>query len=376
MGAACDLPIACQAALMPDAHLGYGLPIGGVLATRNAVIPYGVGVDIACRMRLTLTDADPSTLNALRDNPYDEAELARSLRSGTRFGIGCHFQRSGWRHDARHDHEVMDSPVWETTDHLRDLKDTAWSQLGTSGSGNHFVEYGLVKASLPLSKALQIKPGWYVGLLSHSGSRGPGARTCNKYTKLAKEQNPAGDLSWLDLNTEEGQEYWEAMNLMGQYASANHECIHERVLGLAGLKEVAVIENHHNFAWKEEGMIVHRKGATPAHEGELGVIPGSMASPAYIVMGKGCETSVNSASHGAGRRMSRTACKKTLSRKEAEADLAKKKIWLLDAGLDEMMGAYKDIDEVMAAQTELVDSVGSFHPKIVLMCGDNSRPED
>jgi tRNA-splicing ligase RtcB len=355
---------------MPDAHLGYGLPIGGVLGTKNAVIPYGVGVDIACRMRLSIIPGNWDSMI-----PHKKT-LSDSLRKGTRFGIGCHFQRSGWREDARHNHAVMDSPVWETTDHLKELKDTAWSQLGTSGSGNHFVEYGTVKVSVPLSKALRIKPGWYVGLLSHSGSRGPGARTCKKYTDIAKEKNPAGELSWLSLDSEEGQEYWAAMNLMGDYAAANHECIHRRVLGLAGLEAAAVIENHHNFAWKEDGMIVHRKGATPAHKDELGVIPGSMASPAYIVSGKGHETSLNSASHGAGRRMSRGQAKRELSWAEARADLIKKGITLLDAGLDEVMGAYKNIDEVMEAQTDLVDAVGSFHPKIVLMCGDGSRAED
>ena len=370
MAAACDLPIAQAAALMPDAHLGYGLPIGGVLGTRNAVIPYGVGVDIACRMRLTITDADPAAVGALRDSAHSSIGLASALRLGTKFGIGCNWQGE------EHQHDVLDSPVWESTEHLKDLKDTAWRQLGTSGSGNHFVEFGLVKVGVPLSAVLNMVPGWYIGLLSHSGSRGPGAKTCQKYTKLAKQKNPAGELSWLGLETEEGQEYWAAMSLMGEFAAANHECLHQKVLEFAGLGEVSVIENHHNFAWKEDGMVVHRKGATPAHEGELGVIPGSMASPAYIVVGKGLETSLNSASHGAGRRMSRTQCKKTLKWDVAQADLAKKGIWLLDAGLDEVMGAYKDIDEVMKAQTELVDTVGSFHPKIVLMCGDGSRAED
>jgi len=381
IAAAADLPIARAAALMPDAHLGYGLPIGGVLATENAVIPYGVGVDIACRMRLSITDAPiEETLymgGGLFDDPFN-IRLADSVRRGTRFGIGCNFPRSGWREDARHEHAVLDSSDWKATEELQGLQDTAWAQLGTSGSGNHFVEWGLVTVDPELAQALggEMLPGKYVGLLSHSGSRGPGARTCNKYTKLAKEQNPAGELSWLDLDTAEGQEYWLAMNLMGEFAKANHECIHQRVLELAGLRSIGFVENHHNFAWEENGLIVHRKGATPAQKGVLGVIPGSMASPAYIVVGKGNEESLDSASHGAGRRMSRTACKKTLSWDEARADMKEKKIWLLDAGLDEVMGAYKNIDEVMACQTELVDKVGQFDPKIVLMDGSGSRAED
>ena len=370
MDVVCEMPEVFSATLLPDAHLGYSVPIGGVVASKTHVSPMAVGVDIACRMRLTITDATPTDVNNLKEHATESVPLANALRSGTKFGIGCN-----WKGE-EHQHDVLDSSVWESTEHLKTLKDTAWRQLGTSGSGNHFVEFGLVKVSIPLSAILNMIPGWYIGLLSHSGSRGPGAKTCNKYTKIAKEKNPAGELSWLDLSTEAGQEYWAAMSLMGEFAAANHECLHQKVLGSVGLKEIAVVENHHNFAWKEDDMIVHRKGATPAHEGELGVIPGSMASPAYIVIGKGHETSLNSASHGAGRRMSRKQCKRELNWTEARADLKKKGIWLLDAGLDEVLGAYKDIDEVMKAQTELVDTVGSFHPKVVLMCGDNSRAED
>jgi tRNA-splicing ligase RtcB len=371
IAAACDLPIARAGALMPDAHLGYGLPIGGVLATENAVIPYGVGVDIACRMRLTLVTTDTEDVDVMLETPgLKSVGLANALRQGTRFGIGCN-----WK-DEEHDHEVLESPVWGMTDHLKELKDTAWRQLGTSGSGNHFVEWGVVHASQELAKTFGITVGKYIALLSHSGSRGPGAKTCNKYTKHAKWQNPAGELSWLGMDTDLGREYWAAMQLMGEFAAANHECIHKKVLALAGLESCGVIENHHNFAWEENGLIVHRKGATPAQEGVLGIIPGSMASPAYIVVGKGNEASINSASHGAGRRMSRKQCKRELDWGEARADLKEKGIWLLDAGLDEMMGAYKDIDAVMSHQRDLVDTIGEFHPKIVLMCGDGSRPED
>ena len=368
--AAADLPIARAAALMPDAHLGYGLPIGGVLATESAVIPYGVGMDIACRMRLSITNARPRACESLLHDPKDVV-LAHALRTGTKFGVGCQF-------DSPYDHLVMDRPEWQSTGHLRGLKDLAWRQLGTSGSGNHFVEWGLVYVTAQLAKKLggEIIMGRYIGLLSHSGSRGPGAQTCNKYTKLAKQQNPAGELSWLDLKTEEGDEYWEAMNLMGAFAAANHECIHDTVLSLAGLSPIGVIENHHNFAWAEDGLIVHRKGATPAHVGELGVIPGSMASSAYIVEGKGNKDAINSASHGAGRRMSRKKAKKELSWKEAREELTRKKIWLLDAGLDEVRLAYKDIDAVMDSQKDLVETMGRFDPKIVLMCGDGSRAED
>lgn len=370
---ACDLPITRKAALMPDAHLGYGLPIGGVLAAKDAVIPYGVGVDIACRMRLTITDGSLTALNKLCANDPSECGMYDdSLRKGTKFGMGCEYTRSG-----RLNHPVMDHGDWRATPQLHELKGTAWKQLGTSGSGNHFVEWGV----LTLAEGVHcVGPNAYVALLSHSGSRGAGAKVCRQYTKIAKQVNPAGELSWLDLCSGAGQEYWMAMNLMGEYAAANHQCIHEQVLKFSGLSAITHVENHHNFAWKEvhdgEELIVHRKGATPAAEGELGVIPGSMATPAYVVRGKGNPLSVNSASHGAGRAMSRKEAKATFDWAEWRPILKARGVRLLAAGLDEVPGAYKPIEEVMAAQSDLVDIIGTFEPRIVMMCGDGSRPED
>ena len=145
---ACELPIARKAALMPDAHLGYGLPIGGVLATKDAVIPYGVGVDIACRMRLTITDADDSVLSKLNCNdPSECLILDTSLEKGTKFGMGCEYTRSG-----RLNHPVMDHGDWRATPLLHELFGTAWKQLGTSGSGNHFVEWGMVALRTELNR--------------------------------------------------------------------------------------------------------------------------------------------------------------------------------------------------------------------------------
>lgn len=350
---ACDLPISRKAALMPDAHQGYGLPIGGVLATENAVIPYGVGVDIACRMRLTLTDADVRCLRVLDRNNSRECfpMFDRPLERGTRFGLGCEFSEPN-------DHDVMDHGDWGSTELLQDMKDRAWKQLGTSGGGNHFVEWGIVDI---------YGDKQYVGLMSHSGSRGTGAKVCHKYTKIAKQKNPAGELSWLNLDTEEGQEYWMSMQLMGEYAQANHDCIHKNVLKLAGLNPVAHYENHHNFAWEEDGLIVHRKGATPAHKGEIGVIPGSMATPAYIVTGLGNEDSICSAAHGAGRAMSRREAKEKFDWTMLKEFLTVENVRLLAGGLDESPEAYKPIQQVMASQKDLVHVMGSFMPKIVMM---------
>ena len=182
------------------------------------------------------------------------------------------------------------------------------------------------------------------------------------------------------MDSPEGQEYWFAMNLMGRYAAANHEKIHEHIASHLGATVLADVENHHNFAWKEEHdgreVIVHRKGATPAGEGVLGVIPGSMADPGYVVRGKGESLSLESASHGAGRVMSRTKAKSEIVWTEVKKQLDGKGITLLSAGIDEAPGVYKDIDRVMELQSDLVEVVAKFEPKIVKMAPSGEPPED
>ena len=170
------------------------------------------------------------------------------------------------------------------------------------------------------------------------------------------------------------------MNLMGEYAAANHDVIHRLVSKLLGARIIAGVENHHNFAWKElhggRELIVHRKGATPAGDGVLGVIPGSMASPAFVVRGLGNADSLNSASHGAGRRMSRKQAKDKYNWKAVQKDLEKKGVKVLSAGADEVPGVYKDIEDVMREQADLVAVVARFDPRIVKMCSDGSQAED
>jgi tRNA-splicing ligase RtcB len=367
---ACRVPSAVGAALMPDAHVGYGLPIGGVLACENAVIPYAVGVDIACRMKLSVLDAPTSALVDRRD------QLRTALERGTRFGVGC-------EHKPPQSHPVMDED-WTVSRITREKKDTAWRQLGTSGSGNHFVEFGVLTLGAR-DDELGLDAGEYLALLSHSGSRGAGAAVCSTYSAIAQARLPdeckdLGRLAWLDLDTEAGQEYWAAMNLMGDYAAANHAVIHRNVAKLLGAQAIAGVENHHNFAWKERHggreVVVHRKGATPAGAGVLGVIPGSMADPAFVVRGRGNAESLDSASHGAGRRMSRKAAHDQFRFSQVRKELAERGIDVLSAGSDEVPGVYKDIRQVMAAQQDLVEVVAQFDPKIVKMCGDGSRAED
>ncbi|HSN53053.1 MAG TPA: RtcB family protein [Candidatus Sulfomarinibacteraceae bacterium] len=365
---ACSLPVAVRGALMPDAHLGYGLPIGGVLATDGAVIPYAVGVDIACRMKLSLWDMPPAALDERGDR------LARAIEAETRFGIGASFSR-------RREHAVMDED-WDVTVVTGRLKDKAWSQLGTSGSGNHFVELGVLTLEAP---ELGLEPGRYLALLSHSGSRGVGNAVARHFSELAASLRPElprelRHLAWLDLDSDAGHDYWQAMQLMGRYAAANHDLIHRHLAGHLGVRVVSGVENHHNFAWLEDHdgrrVVVHRKGATPAGEGVLGIIPGSMATPAYVVRGLGNEASLQSAAHGAGRRMSRKQAKKRFSWRDVKELLDERRVRVLSAGLDEVPMAYKDIDEVMAAQHDLVRPVASFQPRLVKMAPGGEPPED
>lgn len=373
---AAKLPISIAGALMPDAHYGYGLPIGGVLATENAVIPYGVGVDIGCRMCLSIFDINPKELT------QRESFFTREISEATLFGSGQQFDHAS-------NHEVMENELFNQLPLLKNLHGRAWKQLGSSGSGNHFVEFGVIEIA-EKDAVLGVDAGMYVGLLSHSGSRALGANIANHYTKIAKQKRrlpgDVSNLAWLTLNEEEGIEYWLAMNLAGDYASACHHIIHEKIAKQLGRKPMKMVENHHNFAWKEmlngKEVIVHRKGATPAGKDVLGIIPGSMTADGFIVKGKGEVASVNSASHGAGRKMSRTRAIASVTDKQFKDELKKFGVMLLGGGLDESPFAYKDIHEVMKSQTALVDVVGKFTPKIVKMDGakhkswKKARPDD
>ncbi len=362
---AVSLPVAVKGALMPDAHKGYGLPIGGVLAVKNAVIPYAVGVDIACRMKLSVLPMPFSVYN------IHKPLFRQALETQTKFGVGESFSR-------KKQHPVMDED-WTFCPMVKSLKDKAHKQLGTSGSGNHFAEFG--RLILPRND-FGLKKGAYVALLTHSGSRGPGAEIDNHYSSLAKKlhpelKKPLNNLAWLDMKKGEGLEYLKAMTLMGKYAAANHELIHTAVLACIGEAPLTTIENHHNYAWKEklglQEVMIHRKGATPAGRGILGIIPGSMADPGFIVRGLGNDSALNSAAHGAGRRMSRTAAIKRFSQSDLIKILQKKQVTLISAGLDEIPMAYKDIKAVMDQQEGLVEIVATFEPKLVKMAPPGRR---
>ncbi|WP_135228891.1 RtcB family protein [Deinococcus fonticola] len=360
MDVAMRLPISRDGALMPDAHVGYGLPIGGVLATENAVIPYGVGVDIGCSMMLSVLPVKATDLSV------DEAKSL--LLKHTRFGAGVAFEKR-----ERDDHEVLHEGTWHSQNILRHLFDKAATQIGSSGSGNHFVEFG----TLTMPRAdVGLEAGEYLAILSHSGSRGFGAQVAGHFTGVAQKLHPnldraAQKLAWLPLDGEDGAAYWEAMDLAGRYALANHELIHARLGRALKVMPLAQARNSHNLAWKQlvngQELIVHRKGATPAEAGQLGLIPGSMADPGYLVRGRGNAEALASASHGAGRQLGRKAAANTLNKKEVQAYLKQRGVTLIGGGIDEAPQAYKRIQDVIARQSDLVDVVAEFRPRVVRM---------
>ena len=361
MQTAMKLPIAVKGALMPDAHVGYGLPIGGVLATYNAIIPYAVGMDIGCRMCLSVFPASPKKISGERDR------IKNILMNETRFGLT--------EFNDLEEFEILDRKEFAEIKFLNSLHKKFAKQLGTSGHGNHFVDVGIFELN-EFSDKINLEPGEYFAVLSHSGSRNFGAEVCKHYTNIAKEKlelsGEAARLAWLDLDSEEGQEYWLAMQLAGEYSHTNHRIIHKRIAKALGEKPLTIIENHHNFAWKEKlpdgnELVIHRKGATPAGINNVGIIPGTMASPAFIVAGKGNEDSLQSAAHGAGRLMSRNAAKKTFTQSQLKKHLGEQKVELLGGGIDESPFAYKDIHQVMKSQNDLVEILAAFHPRIVRM---------
>ena len=371
-----SLPVVTSGALMPDAHQGYGMPIGGVCAVENAVIPYAVGVDIGCRMMMTVfTDTDPSHLNDKFSLSYRLQKQA--LKDSTFFGgYSCP--------QIKNNHEIMDDPRWSLLEEIKignfngqSLKDRAWRQLGTSGGGNHFVEFGQYTTASD-GKQRETSNSC-IALMSHSGSRALGHTIATFFTKLAAELNPLpkplDELSWLSMDSHEGLLYYKLMELCGDYSAANHECIHRAVAISAGLEyeRKQVIANHHNYAWIEnvngKSMYVHRKGATPAQLGTVGIIPSSMATKAYIVIGKGNTGSLCSASHGSGRAMSRSQALKVIKKEERDKMLIDNRVELLGAGIDESPQAYKDIESVMGHQSDLVDKIAEFQPRIVRMAG-------
>ena len=351
-----NLPFAFKhIAILPDAHQGYGMPIGGVLATHGVVIPNGVGVDIGCGMcavRTSLKKIDRETLK----------QIMGQIRQRIPVGFKHHTTNRKW---AGFDN-APDIPI------IRQELKAARKQLGTLGGGNHFIE-------------IQESTEQEIWIMVHSGSRNFGLKIANEYHKKAlalssmrPSELPDKDLAILPLETQEASDYLQAMNFALEFAKQN------RFEMITTIKSVFVeefpdivfdeiINIHHNYAaWENhfgQNVLIHRKGATSAKKGQIGIIPGSQGTKSYIVQGKGNQESFMSCSHGAGRKM---------GRKQAirELDLATEKKLLDDQGiihgirnasdLDEASGAYKDISEVMENQKDLVTIMVELTPLAVI----------
>jgi tRNA-splicing ligase RtcB len=360
---ALSLPVAVGGAGMPDLHKGYSLPIGGVVVLDGAISPAFVGYDISCMMRLTILDSGSIQPEDLEKEKVRQKFMSWVLES-TSFGLGSTTQGE--------DHAVMSDPLWRESRVLKGLRDLAAAQLGSSGAGNHFAD---------IVAGERTDGSTFIGLLTHSGSRGAGNKLAQHFTvqadraAAARYRFPSG-YGWFDLKSEQGQEYLKAMDLMGAYAQANHEIIHQRFVEVSGLGVQGMHMNKHNFAWVDEnGLVYHRKGATPAYAGQMGIIPGSSGSPSYLVVGKGNAEAWYSASHGAGRPYSRSEAKRRFNAADFEKHMRKNGITYHGVAPDETIAAYKDIHKVIAAQADLIEVAAVMTPRVVVM-GGHLRSDD
>ncbi len=351
-----NLPFAFKhIAIMPDSHQGYGMPIGGVLATDEVIIPNAVGVDIGCGMCSLRTDVQE----------LDRENLKKMM------GIIRETVPVGFNH---HDQKQDKSWMPELDGNLpivRQEYESALHQVGTLGGGNHFIE-------------IQKGSDGFIWIMIHSGSRNIGYTVAKHYNEKAKEKNKLWnsevqkDLAFFPAGTDEFSNYVNEMNYCIEFALNNRKLMMERVKSaftkvLGDVEFSNFINKPHNFAAREhhfgKNVVVHRKGATRAREGELGMIPGSQGTNSYIVKGKGNKDAFESCSHGAGRVMSRTQAKKTLSVEEQSRPLEERGILHAirhKSDLDEAPGSYKDIKKVMDRQKDLIDIEVELEPMAVV----------
>lgn len=351
-----NLPFAFKhIAIMPDSHQGYGMPIGGVMATKNVVVPNAVGVDIGCGMAAVKTSLTDITVDGLKG-------IMSQIRKRIPLGFNHHEEKIKWEGFDRAPNIDIIIQEW----------DAAQYQLGTLGGGNHFIE-------------IQKGSDGAIWFMIHSGSRNFGLKIAQEYHEKAKSlcskwfsDIPDIDLSFFPMDTLEAKEYMEAMNYALEFAKENRRKMAVAVIDsfiekIPGCEFNELIDIHHNYAIMEhhygENVLVHRKGATSAKQGQLGLIPGSQGTASYVVQGKGNPESFNSCSHGAGRKMGRKDAQRNLN-------LEAEKKRLDDRGiihsirstddLDEATGAYKDISVVMENQKDLVDIVVELSPLAVI----------
>ncbi|HEY7394383.1 MAG TPA: RtcB family protein [Gemmatimonadaceae bacterium] len=365
-----------RAALMADGHVGYVMPIGGIAAYHNAVSVVGVGFDIACgnaaiRTDKSIRDFDQRAWNAIADD----------IAGTVSFGIG----RPNRADDAPVDHPLFDDDAWDAVPapERTSLKTKARAQLGTVGSGNHYVDVFADETGAV-----------WVGV--HFGSRGLGHTIASGFLALSQGK-PWGEHVreaevLLDLDAPMGHDYWELMNLAGRYAYAGREWVARKVVSILGGRELELVHNHHNFAWKEthggEELVVVRKGATPAFPGQLSFVGGSMGDESVILRGASGDTAEQRAAlystvHGAGRVMSRTEARGKINRKTGEVKtrgaisremleqwIGEKKVILRGGGVDEAPQVYRRLRDVLAAQGPTIEVVHMLRPIAVVMAGE------
>jgi len=379
-----------RAALMADGHLGYVMPIGGVAAYSNRVSIVGVGFDIACGNAAIRTD---QTVADLGGTPGARQAaligLAEEIHHSISFGVG----RKNRADDAPLDHPLFEDAAWDAAParHRQALRQKARAQLGTVGSGNHYVDVFADEGDT-----------LWVGV--HFGSRGFGFGVAYGFLALSQGQDwtvkvPEREVL-LDLSQPLGQDYWALMSLAGRYAYAGREWVARKVVAIMGARELELVHNHHNFAWKEthdgEELVVVRKGATPAFPAQKGFVGGSMGDDAVIVQGATVDASQSpdraraqrealySTVHGAGRVMSRTRAagkrhRRTgrvlkpgeISRDMMEAWVKRKGVVLRGGGTDESPHVYRRLTEVLAAQEGTIDVLHTLRPLIVVMAGED-----
>ncbi len=380
---------AVDAALMADGHVGYVMPIGGVAAYRNQVSVVGVGFDIACGNAAIRTDLTLDSLGTSAGEVQRSlAAIADEIADSVSFGIG----RRNRSDDAPVDHPLFDAPAWSAVpaQHRQALHFKARQQLGTVGSGNHYVDVFADEAGT-----------LWVGV--HFGSRGFGHTVASAFLALGQgrkwgERVPESEVL-LDIAQPVGHDYWHLMTLAGEYAYAGREWVARKVVSILGGRELELVHNHHNFAWKEmhgiEEVVVIRKGATPAFPGQPGFIGGSMGDDAVIVRGALPDTvstetqtaqrdALFSTVHGAGRVMSRTVAAGKRNRKTGAVIrpglvtpemmnewVSGKGVILRGGGLDESPHAYRRLPDVLAAQEGTVEVMHTLRPLVVVMAGAN-----
>ena len=370
-----------RAALMADGHVGYVMPIGGVAAYREQVSVVGVGFDIACGNAAIRTDL---TLHGTPGFADRLPEIADEIQTAVSFGIG----RKNRSDDAPVDHPLFESPSWQAlpANVVRGLRDKARSQLGTVGSGNHYVDVFVDEDD-----------AIWVGV--HFGSRGLGHTVASGFIAISQGQQwgaraPEREVL-LSLDKPSGQDYWALMTLAGEYAYAGREWVARKVVSILGGRELELVHNHHNFAWREEhggqSLVVIRKGATPAFPGQKGFVGGSMGDDAVIVQGTvdgephtqaAQRASLYSTIHGAGRVMSRTRAAGKVNRRtgkiiqpgvvsrEMMSEWVRRKgVVLRGGGLDESPHVYRRLPQVLADQRGTVGVLHTLRPLIVVMAG-------